>query len=78
VRNDFDGGDLIDHAFGSYGLPGLQVAVHKEIHRVRLEEEIVDGCAGLIRSDRFVPKAHAIKDVSGKLQCMRRRRRYLG
>src|SRR5215471_19504337 len=78
VWNDFDGGDLIDHAFGSYGLPGLQVAVDKEIHRVRLEEEIVDGGAGLIRSDRFAPKAHAIEDVSGKLQRMWRRRCYLG
>ena len=28
-------------AFGSYGLPSLQIAVDKEIHRVRLEEEIV-------------------------------------
>jgi hypothetical protein len=78
VRNDFDGRDLIDHAFGSYGLPCLQVAVYEEIHRVRLEEQIVDGCAGLIRVNRLVPKAHAIKDVSGKLQRMRRRRRYLG
>src|SRR5215510_13550574 len=78
VRNDFDGGDLIDYASGSYGLPSLQIAVDKEIHRVRLEEEIVDGCTGLIRGDRFVPKAHAIEDVSGKLQRMRRRGRYLG
>src|SRR5262249_36182023 len=38
VWNDFDGGDLIDHAFGSYGLPCLQVAVYKEIHGMWLEE----------------------------------------
>jgi hypothetical protein len=69
---------LIDYAFGSYGLPSLQIAVDKEIQRVRLEEEIVDGCAGLIRGDRFVPKGHAIEDVSRKLQRMRRRGRDLG
>src|SRR5262249_32044785 len=75
VWYDFDG---VDHTLGSHGLPCLQVAVYKEIHGVWLEEQIVDGCAGLIRSDRLLPKAHANEDVSGKLQRMRRRRRYLG
>ena len=31
-------GDFIDHALGSFGLAGLQVAVYEEIHRVRFEE----------------------------------------
>jgi hypothetical protein len=45
--------------------------VYKKIHSVRFEEQIVDGSAGAVRVDRFLPQAHANEDVSGKLQRVR-------
>lgn len=38
-------------------MPGLQVAVDEEIHRVRFEEQIVDVRTGTAGVDRFLPQA---------------------
>jgi hypothetical protein len=62
---------FINDALGRCILASLQVTMHKKIHGVRFEKQILDGRARAVGVDRFLPQAHSNEDVGRKLKRMR-------